>query len=79
MHAPIIIGTIAIVIGFSDSNSSVTVMEGGPAQVVCVDIKPQGLPLDPFDFVPLNLQTGIGVDIVSICTYRVDINTYCIL
>ena len=52
--------TPAVVIGFSDSNSSVILVEGGAAQTICIDVKPYGLPLDPFDQVPLIIQTDIG-------------------
>ena len=52
--------TPAVVIGFSDSNSSVILVEGGSAQTICIDVKPYGLPLDPFDQVPLIIQTDIG-------------------
>ena len=52
--------TPAVVIGFSDSNSSVILVEGGPTQTVCVDVKPFGLPVDPFDQVPLIIQTDRG-------------------
>ena len=52
--------TPAVVIGFSDSNSSVILLEGGPTQTVCVDVKRYGLPIDPFDQVPLIIQTDRG-------------------
>ena len=52
----------AVVIGFSDSNTSVTFVEGGPSQIICADVKPEGLELDPFDSVPLNIGlTGLGI------------------
>ena len=51
----------AVVIGFSDSNSSVEFIEGGPSQVICADVKSEGLELDPFDSVPLSVMiTGLG-------------------
>ena len=46
--------------GFSADNSSITLSEGGPAQTVCVDVKPEGLSLDPFDRVPINLRVDPG-------------------
>ena len=50
----------AVVIGFSDFNSPVTVVEGGPTQTICIDVNPHGLPLDQFDEVTLIIQTDIG-------------------
>ena len=53
----------AVVIGFQDP-LTVTVMEGGPPQMVCAEVKDFGLQLDPFDSVPLDIRTGTGIDIV---------------
>ena len=51
-----------MLIGFADSNSSVTLIEGGPRQRICVDIKPLGLPLDLFDYIPLTIRTeSLGI------------------
>ena len=54
-------------LGFSNDNSSVTVNEGGPAQTICVDVKPEGLPLDPFDRVTLNLGIEGASGIMHTC------------
>ena len=43
-------------IGFSNDNSSVTIIEGDPAQTVCLEVKEQGLRLDPFDMVQINIM-----------------------
>lgn len=50
----------AAVIGFVDSNTSVTVVEGGPSQTVCLFVRPEGLGLDAFDQVPIDIMTDIG-------------------
>ena len=50
----------AVVIGFVRSNTSVTVEEGSPPQTVYIDVKPEGLPLDAFDNVPINIRTTMG-------------------
>ena len=46
----------AVVIGFSNDNSSVIITEGDPAQTICLEVKAEGLRLDPFDTVPLNIR-----------------------
>ena len=46
----------AVVIGFSNDNSSVTIIEGDPPQTICLEVKEQGLRLDPFDRVPINIM-----------------------
>ena len=57
-HAPLLTHTHipAVVIGFSNDNSSVTTTEGDSAQTICLEVKPEGLRLDPFDTVPLNIR-----------------------
>ena len=59
-------------LGFSDDNSSVTVNEGGPAKTICVDVKQEGLPLDPFDRVTLNLRTD-GIPGINNYAWVVDL------
>ena len=57
----------AVLLGFIDTNSSVILTEGGENQKVCVDIKPEGLPLDPFDYIPLTIRTeSLGITFVCI-------------
>ena len=46
----------AVVIGFSNDNSSVTIIEGDPAQTICLQVKEEGLMLDPFDTVQINIE-----------------------
>ena len=46
--------TPVVIIGFSDDNLSV--IEGYPAQTVCLEVKGEGWLLDPFDFVPINIE-----------------------
>lgn len=48
----------AVVIGFK--NSFEAVIEGG-RKTVCAKVKPEGLRLDPFDRVPLSVQTNPGM------------------
>ena len=43
-------------IGFSNDNSSVTIVEGDPAQTICLQVKEEGLMLDPFDTVVINVK-----------------------
>ena len=33
-----------------------TIIEGSPAQIICLEVKPEGLPLDPFDLVEINIE-----------------------
>ena len=51
---------LAAVVGFVDSNTSVTVIEGNPPQAVYIEVKQEGLMLDAFDIVPVNIQTTLG-------------------
>ena len=46
----------AVVIGFA--NTSLALMEGDPAQLVCAEVKDFGLALDQFDRVPLNINAS---------------------
>ena len=46
----------AVVIGFSNDNSSVTIVEGDPAQTICLEVKEEGLMLDPFDAFVINVE-----------------------
>ena len=45
-------------IGFK--NLFETVTEGGTI-TVCAEVKPEGLTLDPFDEIPLSIQTNPGM------------------
>lgn len=51
----------AVVIGFQDDSTSVSITEGGPSQMICAEVKGFGLELDPFDSVPLDLTTDTGI------------------
>ena len=51
----------AVVIGFQDGSTSVNITEGDPPQMICAEVKPFGLELDPFDSVPLDLRTDPGI------------------
>ena len=50
----------AAVIGFVDSNTSLTLIEGGTPQTVCFYVRPEGLELDLFDSVYINIRTEMG-------------------
>ena len=58
----------AVVIGFSNDNSSVAITEAGPSQTICLEVKEEGLALDPFDIVPLNIE--IDSEIPGAVTHR---------
>ena len=45
----------ALLIGFTETNTSLTLNEGGVAQTICVEIKHEGLRLDPQDIVILTM------------------------
>ena len=45
-----------VVIGFSNTNSSVAITEGGPSQTICLEVKEEGLALDFHDIVPLKIE-----------------------
>ena len=44
-----------MIIGFVDANRSLTIREGGPVMSVCADTKPEGLPVDNFDFITVDI------------------------
>ena len=70
---------IAVLLGFVDSNSSVILTEGGINQAICVDIKPEGLPLDPFDYIPLTIRTeSLGITFLCISTNYVCLCMSCV-
>ena len=58
LHMQLFSIVIAVVIGFR--NSFEVVMEGG-TKTVCAYVMPEGLRLDPFDRVPLSIQTNPGI------------------
>ena len=47
-------------IGFRTSSEALVLEEGGTT-TVCANVKPEGLRLDPFDRVPLAIQTNPGM------------------
>ena len=68
----------AVLLGFVDSNSSVILTEGGENQLVCVDIKSEGLPLDPFDYIPLTIRTeSLGITLI-LYGYKLYLQTVCV-
>ena len=48
-------------IGFSNDNSSVVITERGPSQTICLEVKEEGLALETFDNVPLNIEIDSGI------------------
>ena len=53
----------AVVIGFSDSNTSVVLTEGAPFSPICISIKQGGFPLHPRGNLELTIQTeSIGTN-----------------
>ena len=56
----LILLALAVVIGFADSNMSVAVIEGNPPQTVYIGVNQEGLALDTFDTIPINIQTTFG-------------------
>lgn len=52
----------AVVIGFSDSNTSVVLNEGAPFSPICISIKQGGFSLHPRGNLELTIQTeSIGI------------------
>ena len=52
----------AVMVGFSDSNSSVVLTEGAPFSPICIEIKRGGFPLHPSGILELTIQTeSIGI------------------
>ena len=50
----------AAVIGFLDSNIPVMIAEGGPSQMVNIEVNQDGLPLDATDTVQIDVQICLG-------------------